>query len=169
MRGIQRRPVDSPHKGPVTWKMFDDVIMCITGIFTIIIRSLSILFQYNNVHMNMPYSVISSTNNNRQNPYIFSPWCFIPFRQIPNPWVRVHIQLCCLRWRHQMETFSALLAICAGNSPVPVNSPHKGQWHDVFFDLSPNKRLSKQWWGWWFETPSSPLWRHCNAMCHLVT
>ena len=32
-------------------------------------------------------------------------------------------------WRHQMETFSALLAICAGNSPVPVNSPHKGQWH----------------------------------------
>ena len=31
-------------------------------------------------------------------------------------------------WRHQMKTFSALLAICAGNSPVPVNSPHKGKW-----------------------------------------
>ena len=31
-------------------------------------------------------------------------------------------------WRHIMETFSALLALCAGNSPVPVNSPHKGQW-----------------------------------------
>ena len=28
-------------------------------------------------------------------------------------------------WGHQMETFSVLLAICAGNSPVPVNSPHK--------------------------------------------
>ena len=27
-----------------------------------------------------------------------------------------------------METFSALLAHCAGNSPVPVNSPHKCQW-----------------------------------------
>ena len=28
-----------------------------------------------------------------------------------------------------MKTFFALLAICAGNSPVtPVNSPHKGQW-----------------------------------------
>ena len=27
-----------------------------------------------------------------------------------------------------METFSAWLALCAGNSPVPVNSPHKGQW-----------------------------------------
>ena len=33
-----------------------------------------------------------------------------------------------LWWRHQMEAFSALLAICANNSPVPVNSPHKGQW-----------------------------------------
>ena len=31
-------------------------------------------------------------------------------------------------WRHQMETFSALLALCAGNSLGPVNSPHKGQW-----------------------------------------
>ena len=31
-------------------------------------------------------------------------------------------------WRHQMEAFSTLLAICAGNSPIPVNSPHKGQW-----------------------------------------
>ena len=34
-------------------------------------------------------------------------------------------------WGHQMETFSALLAICAGNSPVPMNSPHKGQWRGV--------------------------------------
>ena len=31
-------------------------------------------------------------------------------------------------WRHQMETFSAVLAICAENSPSPANSPHKGQW-----------------------------------------
>ena len=30
--------------------------------------------------------------------------------------------------RHQMETFFALLAFCTRNSPVPVNSPHKGQW-----------------------------------------
>ena len=33
---------------------------------------------------------------------------------------------------------------------------------DVFFDLRLNKRLSKQWWGWWFETPWGPFWRHCN-------
>ena len=32
----------------------------------------------------------------------------------------------------------------------------------VFLDLHPNKRLSKQWWGWWFETPSRPLWCDCN-------
>ena len=68
-------------------------------------------------------------------------------------------------WRHQMETFSALLALCAGNSPVffiltshddvikwknfprywpfvrgihwlPVNSPHTGQWRgDLMFHL----------------------------------
>ena len=34
---------------------------------------------------------------------------------------------------------------------------------DVFFDLCLNKRLSKQSWGWWSETLSCPLWRHCNA------
>ena len=33
---------------------------------------------------------------------------------------------------------------------------------DVFFDLHLNKRLSKQSWGWWFETPSCSWWRHCN-------
>ena len=32
-------------------------------------------------------------------------------------------------WRHQMETISALLALCAGINRSPVNSPHKGQWH----------------------------------------
>ena len=33
-----------------------------------------------------------------------------------------------------------------------------------FFDLCLNKRLSKQWWGWWFETLLRPLWRHCNGL-----
>ena len=35
---------------------------------------------------------------------------------------------------------------------------------DVFFDLCLNKRLRKQSWGWWFETLSRPLWRHCNVL-----
>ena len=52
-------------------------------------------------------------------------------------------------WRHQMEIFSALLALCAGNSPVT------GEFHaqrpvmrnfDVFFDLRLNKLLGKQSW-----------------------
>ena len=50
-----------------------------------------------------------------------------------------------------METFSALLAICAGNSLVsgefPVQRPVTRSF-DVFFDLRPTKRLSKQSWGW---------------------
>ena len=56
-------------------------------------------------------------------------------------------------WRHQMETFSALLAICAGNSPVPGEFPAQRpvtRSFDVLFDLRLNKRLSKQSWGWWF-------------------
>ena len=66
-------------------------------------------------------------------------------------------------WRHQRETFSALLAICAGNSPVSGEFPAKRpvmRGFYVFFDLYPNKRLSKQLWSWWFETHSPPLWRH---------
>ena len=34
---------------------------------------------------------------------------------------------------------------------------------DGFLDLRPNKRLSKQPGGWWFETPSWSLWRQCNG------
>ena len=34
---------------------------------------------------------------------------------------------------------------------------------DVVFDLHLNQRLSKQSWGWWFETPSRSLRRHCNG------
>ena len=34
---------------------------------------------------------------------------------------------------------------------------------NVFFDLRLNKRLNKQSWGWWLETLSRPLWRHCNV------
>ena len=85
-------------------------------------------------------------------------------------------------WRHQMETFSALLTLCAGNSPVngdfPAQRPVTRSF-DVFFDLHPNKRLSKQSRGSWFKTPSCPWWRHCNVrllhsprlvlVCNIVT
>ena len=77
----------------------------------------------------------------------------------------IHLPYTLTWWRHQMETFSALLAICAGNSPVPGEFPTQRPvtWSfDVYFDLRPNKRLSKQSWGWWFETLSLPLWRQRN-------
>ena len=74
-------------------------------------------------------------------------------------------------WRHQMETFSALLAICAENSPVPgefsTQRPVTRSF-DVYFDLQPNKGLSKQLWGWWFETQACPLW-HRNGPGNTLT
>ena len=52
-----------------------------------------------------------------------------------------------------------------GIQPVPGDFPTQRpvtRTFNVFFDMRLNKRLSKQWWGWWIETPSRPLWRHCN-------
>ena len=68
-------------------------------------------------------------------------------------------------WRNQLETFSALLALCAGNLPVTGEFPSQRPVtlsFDVFFDLRLNKRLSKQSRPRWFEAPSRSLWRHCN-------
>ena len=69
-------------------------------------------------------------------------------------------------WRHQMESFSALLALCVGNSPFTGELSSQRPWtrsFDVLFGLCLNKRLSKHSWGWWFETPSSPWRRHSNG------
>ena len=59
-------------------------------------------------------------------------------------------------WRHQMQN------IFRGHRS-PVKSPHKGQWYGalIFF-------LICAWINVWVnnreaETPSCPLWRHCNA------
>ena len=75
-------------------------------------------------------------------------------------------------WHNQMETFSALLANSAWNSLVtdefPAQRPVR-QSFDVFFGLHLNEWLSKQWWGWWFEMPSCPLWRHCNESFALLS
>ena len=80
-------------------------------------------------------------------------------------------------WRHQMEPFSALLALCAGSSPVtgefPAQRPVRRSF-GVFFDLRLDKRLSKQSWGWWFDIPSRSLWRHYNvskiiSLCQTAT
>ena len=68
-------------------------------------------------------------------------------------------------WRHQMETFSALLAFCEGNSPVTGGFPSQRpvtRSFGVFFYLRLNKRLNKPARRLWFETPSRLWWRHRN-------
>ena len=68
-----------------------------------------------------------------------------------------------IKWKHFLHHWPFVRGI---HWP-PVNSPHKRpvtRSLDVFFDLSLNKRLSKQSWGWWFETQLRPLWRHCNVI-----
>ena len=69
-------------------------------------------------------------------------------------------------WRHHMETHSALLALCAWNSPVTGTFPSRRpvtRSLDAFFDLHLNKQLSKRSRRWWFGMPSHSLWRHCNV------
>ena len=70
-------------------------------------------------------------------------------------------------WSHQVEIFSALLAICVGNSPVTGDLPAQRRVtrrFGVFFYLRLNKRFIKQSWGWWFEMALCSLWRHCNVI-----
>ena len=79
------------------------------------------------------------------------------------PWTRIQMALIAYLlvtnnnipwWRHQMQTFSALLALCAGNSPFTGEFPSQRsvtRSFGVFFDLRLDKRLSKQSWGWWFR------------------
>ena len=71
-----------------------------------------------------------------------------------------------LQWNcsqlNQMETFSALLALCEGKPPVTSKRSITPSF-DVFFDVRLSKRLSKQLWCWWFETQWLLIWRHCNG------
>ena len=69
------------------------------------------------------------------------------------------IQLKLTWWRHQVEAFSTLLAICAGNSPVSgVNSPHKGQWRrDLIFSLI------CAWINGWVNNCEAGDWRRHHA------
>ena len=139
--GINRWPVNSPHKWPVTRKMFpfDDVIMtwkpfrhcgspvdshhkrAETNRFFVIsmnmlldnsrvaddLRHMSPTWRHCNVG-GMVYNYVSFVNWNCSVFDLFSGrsditrYCII--MAIFEAW-----------WRHQMKTFSALLAICAGN------------------------------------------------------
>ena len=91
-------------------------------------------------------------------------------RNIPGELGQCHVPRLWPWRRHQMETFSALLAICVGNSPVTGEFPSQRpvtRSFDGFFDLRLNKRLSKRPRRRWFETPSHPLWRHYDGIDHV--
>ena len=120
-----------------------------------------------------PYRISTEWRNITSCIYVIIGSCnsFSPIRYHAITWTNADFLSVGIKmtwWRHQMETFSALLAICAGNSPVTGEVPAQRlvtRSFDVFFDLRLNKRLSKQSWGWWFETLSRPLWRHFNEFC----
>ena len=65
-----------------------------------------------------------------------------------------------IKWKH----FPGYRPFVRGIHRSSVTSPHKGQWCGalMFTLICPDKRLSKQSWGWWFETLSHSLWRHRN-------
>ena len=131
VRGTHRWAVNSPHKRPVTRQMFpfDDVIMSC---------DVSVGWMGSNCTQDVDECethpcLNGSTCLNEEGS--FRCQC-LPGHAGKYTW-----------WRHQMETFSALLAICAGNSPVPGEFPTQRpatRSFDAFFDLSLNKRLSKQ-------------------------
>ena len=66
-------------------------------------------------------------------------------------------------WCHQWKRFPRYRPFVQGIHLWPVNSPYKASDAEIWCFLCLNKRLSKQSRGWWFETPSRPLWRHCNV------
>ena len=80
--------------------------------------------------------------------------------------IRLTVKIEILWWLHQMEIFSALLAVCARNSLVTGEFPSKRpveRSFDIYLTRALNKRLSKQSRGWWLVTPSSSLWRQCDV------
>ena len=107
-------------------------------------------------------------DKNPLNPYFdTSIFCDILTQDLVCPWGKCHrgtipvgkcVKLQNLWWWHVIRCahddvikFSALLAICAGNSPVTGEFPAQrpvNRGIDIFFDLCLNKRLSKQSQGW---------------------
>ena len=152
-RGIHRRPVNSPHKWPVTRKMFPfgDVIMFSKSLLIGTLQPLPI--------MGINKAMFRLYQCNQPKNAVLGLPLFPGFHGVlGNRWLLFH----------QMEISSALLILCVGNSPVTGEFPTQRsvtQSFDAFFELQLNKRLSKQSLDWWFETPSSSLWRHCNVHC----
>ena len=75
-----------------------------------------------------------------------------------NPWFHDDV----IKWTHFLRYWPVVREIHWS----PVNYTRKGQWRRaLMFSLNSalNKCLSKQSWGWWFQTPTRSLWRNCNV------
>ena len=140
VRGIHRRPVNYPHKGPVTRKMF-----------TLMTSS---WFQYKAlVHVFMSYT--SGTNISI---FISLHWIIFHYDR------PICMELCgshtlilyhddVISWKH----FPCYWPFVRGIHRTPVNHPHKGQWRGalVFFFIC-------AWMnGWVNNREAGDLTRHC--------
>ena len=84
--------------------------------------------------------------------YFSAGWPRAPFTNIDS--LNSHSHDDVIKWKHFPRNWPFVREFPA-QRPVMLS-------FDVFFDLRPNKRLSKQSWSWWFKTPPWSLWRHCN-------
>ena len=144
VRGIHRSPVHSPRKGPVTrsFHVFVDVRLNKLLNEQLPVIGEAIIFMWHHWNGDMCNATKQTDVNsdfrrallNKDTHYLAIFWlCHV------GDWSETW-------WRHQTETFSALLAICAGNSPVPGQFPAQRpvtRSFDVFFDLRLNSRMSK--------------------------
>ena len=66
-----------------------------------------------------------------------------------------------IKWKHFPRNWPFVWGIHRSRWIPRTKASDAELW--CFFYLRLNKRLSKQSWGWWFQTPPWPLWRHCNV------
>ena len=136
------------------WQWISNFISHVTGhvitypcwIFQLIHGSRMVLSQQTTIIM-VAYQCSQVTSTHWKSPAKGSIHWQPKFKWVATTWTS--------RWRHQMETFSVLLAFCAGNSPVPSEFPSQRpvtRSFDIFFDLCLNKHLGKQSRRWWDAT-----------------
>ena len=159
--------MNSPHKGPVTRKMFpfDDVI--------IICHAYSV---YRNDHgIVRLVAVMLPTSMDWNGEILFYKDIHIRITDLSTHWLFVWLLhnikskfmiLATTKAVQQPLVFRVTGHLCGeftGPGEFPAQRPVT-QSFDVFFDQARlNKRLSKQSWGWWLETQSHPLCRQCNV------
>ena len=108
-------------------------------------------------HVITSYSITEYSGNQAIQAVFINPWFMWNVRW--GHWYQsCHDDV--IKWKHFPRCWPFLRGI---HRWIPHAQRSVTRSFDFFFDLRSNKRLSKQWWGWWFETSSSPLWRHCNV------